>query len=306
MLLRPGRIGRRLALCTTVVVAAFGATAASASALPNYQVNLPTGPPKGVVLLIHGGGWVYGGPTQLQTLAPQVSQFLADGWETVNTDYSPLAGSLPDVLAVFDTIRQQVGPSRPICLYGQSAGANLALLVAEARSVSCVIDAAGPTDLPPLEQLAANYFIAQLKAAGVSDTAWSPARQAAQKLTAPTLAEYANYDWLVPLSQGQELRQSDPAHVTLLTLDPGSEMFVHSPVNPAELGLVHGQENALLAWVAAHPAPTTTATTTATATACRAKKTSQKTRPKSRHHAKPRRASHRKHKTRSVPHKAAC
>lgn len=304
MLLRPGRIGRRLALCTIVALLACGAAAASASALPYFQVNFPRGQPKGIVLLIHGGGWVYVGPTQVHTLDPQVEQFVGDGWITVNTDYAPLAGSLPDVRAVYDAIRQRFAPPLPICAYGQSAGANLALLLAESRPVSCVIDAAGPTDLAKLRGMAADYFIDQLEEAGVTRAEYSPALQAGQRLTVPTLAEYAKYDWLVPLSQGQELQVNDPAHVTLFTLDPGSTMFVHSSVDPSELGLVHARENQLLAAVAAGAvAPAAAPATAAGPSACPAKK---KTRHHSRTKAKHRRSSHPKRHSRPVARKTAC
>jgi BD-FAE len=302
---RPSRVGRRVALLATLAVLATCATAGSASALPYFQVNSPATPSKGVVLLIHGGAWVYTGVSQVQTLAPQVAQFLADGWTTVNTDYSPLAGSLPDVLAVYDAIRQNVGPAVPICVYGQSAGGTLALLLAESRPVSCVIDAAGPTDLGSLENVAGDYYADLLESAGIADAAWSPGLQAAQRLTAPTLAEYANGDWLVPLTQGQELRQADPAHVSLVALDPGSEMFVHTPVVPSELAFVHAGENSLLASVAGNGARAWSAPNS-TAPSCLTRRATRRVTHRRRRGSHHRRSSHQKRNRRSVAPSAQC
>jgi acetyl esterase/lipase len=302
---RPTRFGRRVALFALLAISGLCGTAGSASALPYFQASYPATPPKGVVLLIHGGGWLYTGPSEVQSLAPQVAQFLADGWATVNTDYSPLVGSLPDVVAVYDAIRRSVGPAFPICVYGQSAGGSLALLVAEQRPVSCVIDAAGPTDLGALENSAADYFVDLLEAAGVANVAWSPVMQAAQRLTAPTLAEYASYDWLVPLSQGQELRQNDPSHVELLTLAPGNQTFVHSAVNPGDLGFVHAQENALLAAVAAGVAPTAPART-AGAPPCQRRRVGRRARHRTRHTSGHRRGSHRMRSRRAAARGTAC
>lgn len=239
----------RLALLAVLVLLGVCGTATNASALPYFQVTAPTGSPKGVIILIHGGGWVNVGASLLPALNPQVSQFVADGWETVNTDYSPLAGSLPDVQAVFDATRSRVGSSVPICVYGQSTGGNLALLLAESRPVSCVIDAAGPSDLGAVESLNLDYYVDQLEGAGVSDAAWSPALQASQNLAVPTIAEYANNDWMVPLAQGQELQADDPSHVTLITLDGGSASFIHSTVDQGELTTAHAREDQLLASV---------------------------------------------------------
>jgi hypothetical protein len=170
-----------------------------------------------------------------------------------------------------------------------------------------VIDAAGPTDLAKFRGLAADYFINQLEAAGVTRAQYSPALQAGQRLTVPTLAEYAKYDWLVPLSQGQELQADDPAHVTLLTLDPGSTMFVHSSIDPTESGLVHARENQLLAAVVAGAAAPTAAPATAAApSACPVKKRTRRTRHHPRAKVKHRRPSHRKRHSRPVAHKTGC
>ncbi len=112
-----------------------------------YEAYAPDGRPRGVVILVHGGGWVDVGPGQMEfvrrTLSPH---WLARGWATVISGYRGCRQSIDDVLALYDLVRARVGPSTPIGVVGESAGGHLALLLAAERGdLAFVAARAAPT-----------------------------------------------------------------------------------------------------------------------------------------------------------------
>src|SRR4051794_16700310 len=76
--------------------------------------------PVGVVVTIHGGGWVSEGAIY-QAAQPTVLYRRA-GWATYNVDLRPGYLGIEDVVAAYDVVRHAVGPSVPICAAGQSSG----------------------------------------------------------------------------------------------------------------------------------------------------------------------------------------
>jgi acetyl esterase/lipase len=122
--------------------------------LPLHRWDPPAGqfagrPAKGVVITIHGGGWV---TTGRAVLAQQPTEpYRRAGWTTLNVDYRAGRDSYLDVLRFYDLARSTVGPGVPICAAGQSAGGHLAMMLAVYRPrLACVISEAGPATLPPL------------------------------------------------------------------------------------------------------------------------------------------------------------
>jgi len=113
-----------------------------------YELQAPAARPRGVAVLLHGGGWVEVGPGQVQVMRPTADAWLARGWATANLDYRPCGAGLDDVLVMHDAIRRLVGPDTPIVVVGESAGAHLGLLLAANRpdSIGAVIAKAPPTD----------------------------------------------------------------------------------------------------------------------------------------------------------------
>ena len=105
---------------------------------------------RGTVLTIHGGGWRGDlGPAADEAMSDYIDAMRKLGYDVANLGYRSGADSLPDAIAAFDLLRERLGPEEPICIFGGSAGAQLALIVAARRgdSVDCVVDLAGPPDL---------------------------------------------------------------------------------------------------------------------------------------------------------------
>jgi acetyl esterase/lipase len=248
-------------LClAAVVLSACGGSSSTSSGpvtgkLPYMQVGSPAGTTVGAIILIHGGGWHDTGRQLLRPLTPIAQHFNTLGWKTYNIDYRPEARSLPDVEAVYDFVRSQISPTKPICALGSSAGANLALLLAAHRpQLACVMSYAGPTDLTVLDKPGLEVYplVQQLSDAVKGNlAAWSPLKLASQ-IRAKAFLAYATNDPLVPLAQAQELAKKLPGS-QLFVLTPGSRTFIHSYVDSAELDAAYAQQDKLLANVAAKP-----------------------------------------------------
>ena len=115
-----------------------------------YELRLPPGPPRGIVLLFHGGAWRNVGPEQVRRVADYRGGELAREWRergfiTVVSTYSAGEGSWTDVVSVYDQLHARY-PDLPIGAYGQSAGAHLSLLLGAARHLAFAVSDAGPTD----------------------------------------------------------------------------------------------------------------------------------------------------------------
>nr|WP_282599972.1 alpha/beta hydrolase [Patulibacter sp. SYSU D01012] len=217
-------------------------------------MQAPAGRPRGVALVIHGGGWVGVGTKQLAAMRPDAARWLARGWATANVDYRPCGQSLDDVLALHDLIRARIGPDAPIVAVGASAGAHLALMLAVLRpdSVRGVVAMAPPTDpvslgretvrdpatgaqtAQPPRDLAAVWR----GAFGDRWLAVSPVRRAAE-IRARVLLARATTDPLIPAAQLDEQRDAirdahGSAWVRHLELAPGPVDFPHATVAPAE------------------------------------------------------------------------
>lgn len=206
----------------------------------NNQITRPRGhKPKGWVMVIHGGGWQSVGREAVAGEDSTVHFVTSQGWAADNVDYRKGEHSLPDVLAAYDALRKKAGASTPICLIGHSAGGNLALLVAEHRkSVSCVISAAGPTNLVDLASERAytpstpqpdsaspawtfeEFVVTSFGVARNVLREWSPVLRAGA-LSAHLLLGASSEDEVVPQVQMAELRnamKSDDASGSIRTV----------------------------------------------------------------------------------------
>jgi acetyl esterase/lipase len=95
------------------------------------------------------------------TVRDDLERWRRHGWRGVIVDYPPGGDAPASVLRAYDRVRARYGPDLPICFYGESAGGQLALMVAARRhDVACVETAGAPTDLgaidPRLGALAAH------------------------------------------------------------------------------------------------------------------------------------------------------
>jgi acetyl esterase/lipase len=128
----------------------------------NMDVYLPAGRDTGntpVVILIHGGSWVTGEKEDFDGLG--LDTFFNDnGCALVNMNYRldgqyKYPAPIDDIDLVMNFIKQKAGewkinPNR-VCLFGKSAGSQLALIYAYGHNkdnrIKAVVDGFGPTDL---------------------------------------------------------------------------------------------------------------------------------------------------------------
>jgi acetyl esterase len=94
----------------------------------------------GVIVFVHGGGWTFGNPDSHDRCARLLSQ--AAGMQVVLPDYRlapehPCPAGIDDVLAVVAAL-----PDRPLVLFGDSAGANIALAAALAGAPAAMLSLA--------------------------------------------------------------------------------------------------------------------------------------------------------------------
>lgn len=109
----------------------------------------PSGPARGTIIIVHAGGWAgHDGYAQNELMKYPGDLFLARGWRVVSIDYNEGAAGLQDVLNVAGAELARSTSDGPLCLYGESSGAHLALMAAaRLRAIDCVIGFGGPTDL---------------------------------------------------------------------------------------------------------------------------------------------------------------
>jgi dipeptidyl aminopeptidase/acylaminoacyl peptidase len=198
---------------------------------PDNTLTLPQGPPKGFVLVIHGGGWVLTGPTTLQSESPTVGWLIGHEWGVYNVDYRPGWLSVVDVVAAYDYLRR-LDPTAPMCALGQSAGGQLAILLAASRrSLRCVISEAGVTDLPlipasdPLHALMEHVFQGEL-------WEFSPVRLASY-IHGTLLCAGSSFDQVVPEpDQLAAIKRARSSTITMLLAGaptPGGPSLAHPP-----------------------------------------------------------------------------
>ena len=190
---------------------------------------MPRGQPRGFMVVIHGGAWVITGPQALAQERPNVRWFTRLGWAVYNVDYRAGWLSVVDVVAAYDHLRS-LYPDAPMCAYGESAGGQLAMLLAASRpSLRCVISAGGVTDLNDvrgsLRGLEDHVFHGRL-------WEFSPVRLAAH-IHGTLVCAGSSYDQTVPQRpQLEVIRQARPQTRVMLLAGaptPGGPSFSHPP-----------------------------------------------------------------------------
>ena len=253
--------------------------AAFSGAPAYYEVGLPTGSfldqaPRGVMLIVHGGGWTTTGVYGVQAMRPDADRWRARGWETVNVTYRPCAQSRADVLWFYDRARAWFGPGAKIGALGTSAGGHLALLVGAQRpDLYAAVSQAGPTDLRTIQDEGAynsatgaydamlgGRWVRNLASAAFGEenaAANSPAAQASASLkNTRVLQAFSADDATVPYQQAVDLadamRAANPgAYVDDMQLATGTIAFAHGKVTQAALDDFYAREAQLVAPVTA-------------------------------------------------------
>lgn len=232
-------------------------------ALPQPVYGQPAGgvSPRALIILVHGGGWLGIDPVAFKDTLAVATLIQRLGYETLTVEYRHGAQGVDDVDAAYRRARRKVGPHLPICAFGSSAGGHISLMLAVRNpDLNCVVDLAGPSDLPALRRDPhgkAAYKVA-LQAFGTGPLAeLSPALHAGS-IKAKLLLVYAQNDPLVPVSQGHMMAQADP-QAQLVVLPPGHSGFIHtgvgapvsaSGVNTAALAKAQTTELSFIASVA--------------------------------------------------------
>lgn len=103
------------------------------------------------VLLIHGGGWREGSPSDFESLAPLLTRrgFMVAALQYRLAPEHPWPAPLDDAIAALDFLRGQWVDPDKIALWGHSAGGQIAMMTALARpeEVCCAVALGAPTDL---------------------------------------------------------------------------------------------------------------------------------------------------------------
>jgi dipeptidyl aminopeptidase/acylaminoacyl peptidase len=202
--------------------------------------------PKGVVLLLHGGGWqrdpaAYEAEVQIAPLYEQL------GYATATIGYNDGAKGLQDVIDLYAKADKRY-PDTPICAIGASAGGTLALLLAsEEPDLACAIDLAGPTDLTALSdqggEVASRLAVEAFGEDNLEE--FSPVAHA-DSIKAPVMMVFAVADPVVPEQQGPELKRALPS-AKLIVLPQGDASFIHGPgVDPRAKERADAAANAFL------------------------------------------------------------
>jgi acetyl esterase/lipase len=256
--------GAQDSICREDQVAPFTPRTGSADALGElpfaYEVNEPaTGPARGVMLLLHGGGWSSVGEAKLRGLRADAERWRARGWRTVNATHRPCAASVADVVTLYDRVRRTYGAATPICAFGRSSGGHLALVLATRRSqLACAIPVGGLADLGSLARQTATggargpATIANLATAAFGADRLSELSATGAAIRARVLYPIAVGDTLVPWEQATELaaaqrRRDRRAYVDILRLAGGDVLFEHALVSAAALQAFYARERALVA-----------------------------------------------------------
>jgi acetyl esterase/lipase len=233
-----------------------------------YEVGQPTGTfaglaPKGIMLVINGGGWFMNGSGSVEYMRPDADRWRSRGWETLNLTYRPCGNSFVDVRWFYDRARQLWGSTLPYCAMGGSAGGHLALELAAARSsLACVDNESGPTDALSLTSQTAynvagpqhsgpNWVYNMMTAAwGQENLVWvSPALFSVK---ARVLMGVGATDPYIPWAQATELKgkmlaADANAYVDIAQLAAGTVAWVHTNVSQAAIDDWNARETNLVA-----------------------------------------------------------
>jgi dienelactone hydrolase len=115
--------------------------------VPEQALVATPSPVRGTMILVHGGGWAGPAPTTQRALMTMPGETLSQrNWKVVSVDYHAGAAGLQDVVdAAGAELAQTTGGL--LCLYGESAGGQLALVAASrVPGVDCVVALGPPAD----------------------------------------------------------------------------------------------------------------------------------------------------------------
>lgn len=209
------------------------------------ELTRPSGPPRGVAVVVHGGFWKpeYG----LEYATPLVPSLVDAGWATWAFEYrrgTGAANTLDDVRAAIDACPVE---AEIVVGIGHSAGAHLVTWAAAHGGLTHVVSQAGVLDLSAahadgLGGGAVEAFLGH--PFGPDDADVDPIQQV--PLGVPVWCVHATSDRIVPLEQSRsyvaaataagaraELVEVEGDHFTVI--DSGSAAWAHTLAHLAEL-----------------------------------------------------------------------
>lgn len=254
LLVLTGGCGGSTTLRARQTLPALGSLQSDGAGHRFYEIYGPVGRVRGTILMIHPGGWKDQRGDARRYMATAALALRAVGWRVVNISYSsgqaPVGGALNparmlgDVVAFYDQVRRVYGG--PICAYGDSAGGNLAAMLALKRpSLKCAILNAAPLDLTTLVGRTLPVARSDIRVTfgtrrSVLDQ-WSPARQWRTRANhTAVFATVAANDAVVPPQQLDAFTAADPsanADVVAGSFvgSPDAVQWEHSVVNRAAI-----------------------------------------------------------------------
>ncbi len=221
-----------------------GSQAAVAPVAEPITADPSGGRVRGTMVMVHGGGWAGHDVHAQQVLMAIPGRGLLDrGWRVVSVDTKQGEGGLQNVLDAVDGEVARKTSNGPICLYGESSGAHLALVAAARRgTIDCVIGLGTPTDLPLYEAEGATsseprvrQVAAQIKKFFGTTSAelapWNPVGLASS-VRADVLLMREGDDPIVSPAYAQRFRAVSPG-TKVVELDAGnaSQRFVHGTIS---------------------------------------------------------------------------
>ena len=174
------------------------------------ELSLPSGSPRGVVVVIHGGFWK--AAYDLSLGRPLAADLVEQGWAALNIEYRRvgIGGGVPstldDVRAAIATLDGRGLDLTRVVTLGHSAGGHLAAWAGHAiDAVTHVISQAGVLDLVAADREglgggAVQAFLGH--PAGPADAEADPRQQL--PLDVPVWCVHATDDDTVPISQSRE------------------------------------------------------------------------------------------------------
>lgn len=200
--MRPNRRGRALAILPLLAAILLPGPAGAATERP-------------VVLLVHGGAWVGGDPSDM-SLAADISRRLGMQPDSV---YYPLGDVVVANRAVRSAALSWRRRGRTVLAYGESAGGTMTELLATECLVGLAVGNSAPPDLttwpPPQAGFPWDYL-------GGGDLASRRRNSPAlQRQCAPVLAEHSPADVTVPIHYALAFARKFPRTVTLLRVPGG-------------------------------------------------------------------------------------